>query len=238
MSLVTDIWNQAAGRIGQLESITDEQAEGSTARWCRTYYALARDTTLQAYDWAFARRVMWPATLASTAPSPWGFCLQMPPACLALRGYHQGDLSTGLTVDRMAEPAFIVSEPTGTEATIREVFFADMIYPPLCEPFRVAGETSALGADSRYILTFTEAGFVLFTRRVTDAAQFDPLFTDALCWKLAADLAMAKAGARELRNDALQMYAKALEAAAIASSRQEKLRASRSQDSYGLAAYR
>lgn len=237
MSLVTDIWNAALGRIGQLESITDEQAEGSSARWCRHYYALARDVTLQAYDWSFARRVMWPATLASAAPSPWGYCLQMPPQCLRVMGYHQGDISSGLTVDRMALPAFTVSEPTGTEGVIREVYYADLVDWPQPEPFKVAGTTSALGADSRYLLTMTEGGFVWFTRKVTDAAQFDPMFTDALCWKLAADLAMSKAGARELRNDALQMYQRALEAAAIASSRQERIRASRSQGDY-LAAYR
>lgn len=227
MSLVTDIWNQALGRIGQLESITDEQADGSSARWCRHFYALARDVTLQAYDWSFARRVMWPATLAgTTAPVPWGYCLQMPPGALAIRGYHQGSLAAG-PVDAMAAPAFIVSSPAGT---LREVYYCDLVPEVPSEPFRVAGETSALGADSRYLLTMTEGGFVWFTRRVTDAAQFDPLFTDAVCWKLAADLAMSKAGARELRNDALQMYQRALDAAAIASSRQEKIRTSRGPD--------
>jgi hypothetical protein len=222
VSLVTDIWNQAAGRIGQLENITDEQAEGSTAKWCRHYYYLARDTTLQSYDWGFARRVAWPATLSGqTAPSPWGYCLQMPPGCLMVRGYHEGNVTTSLTIDERAEPAFIVSTAAGLR---RHVYYADLVDFPLSEPFRVAGTTASTGADSRYILTMTEGGFVWFTRKVTDAAQFDPLFTDAVAWKLAGDLAMSKAGSRELRNDCFQMYQRCLEAAAIASSRQEKVR--------------
>jgi hypothetical protein len=137
----------------------------------------------------------------------------------------------------MAEPAFIVSEPAGTEGLIREVYWSSWMDTAPAEPFQVSGETSMLGADIRYILTMTEGGFVRFTRKVTDAAQFDPLFTDAVTWKLAADLAMSKAGARELRNDALQMYQRCLEAAAIASSRQEKVRTIPSAGDL-LAAYR
>jgi hypothetical protein len=237
MSLVTDIWNQAAGRIGQLESITDELAEGATARWCRIYYAQARDATLQAYDWSFARRVTWPATLSGqTAPVPWSYCLQMPAGALAIRGYHCGDIATG-PVDAMAEPAFVVSEATDAGTTLRQAYYLDLVPEVPAEPFRVAGTTSALGADSRYLLTMTEGGFVWYTRKVTDASQFDPLFTDAVAWKLAADLAMSKAGARELRNDALQMYQRVLETAAIASSRQEKRPRNLRQGDY-LAAYR
>jgi hypothetical protein len=235
---VTDIWNQAAGRIGQLENITDEQAEGSTAKWCRHYYALARDVTLQSYDWAFARRAFWAPTLAAYAPHPpWSYCLQLPPGALRVHSYHQGDLSSGATVDRMAETAFVVSEPTGTEGLIREVYWSSWMDTAPAEPFQVSGETSMLGADTRYILTMTEGGFVRFTRKVTDAAQFDPLFTDAVAWKLAGDLAMSKAGSRELRNDCLQMYQRCLEAAAIASSRQEKVRTIPSAGDL-LAAYR
>jgi hypothetical protein len=236
MSLVTDLWNQALGRIGQLESITDENATGSSARWCRHYYAAARDTTLEAFDWPFARRVFWAPTLANTPPPPWGYCLQMPPSCLAIRGYHQGDIATAGTIASGALPAFTVSTASGLRR--REAEWADwMDYLP-DEPFEVAGETSANGADADYVLTMAEGGFFRFTRKVTDAARFKPLFTDALIWKLAADLAMSKAGWSEMRNSALQMYQRALDAAAVAAARQKRIRTSWPNQGDPLVAYR
>jgi hypothetical protein len=47
---------------------------------------------------------------------------------------------------------------------------------------------------SRVILTDYEASYISYTKDVTDARLFDPLFVQALAWLLAVDLAIPLAG--------------------------------------------
>ena len=61
--------------------------------------------------------------------------------------------------------------------------------PPV--PFAVSGAT---------VLTDQVGAVLIYTRRATDPVRFDPLFTDALATKLAADLAMARRLDRLIRD--------------------------------------
>jgi len=59
---------------------------------------------------------------------------------------------------------------------------------------------------------------LIYTRDVTTVADFDPLFTDALCWAMAQDLALALAADRELAVTCAEMFNNALKAARRAGS--------------------
>jgi hypothetical protein len=59
---------------------------------------------------------------------------------------------------------------------------------------------------------------VTYTRDVTAVSDFDPLFTDALCWAMAQDLALALAADRELAVTCAELFNKALIAARRAGS--------------------
>jgi len=68
-----DICNLALGWIGA-NTITGLEDETDEARQCLNNYALARDATLEAYDWSFAMTRFTPA-LSGFTPD-WGFSYQ------------------------------------------------------------------------------------------------------------------------------------------------------------------
>lgn len=69
-----------------------------------------------------------------------------------------------------------------------------------------------VGQDSQGPLIYTDEKNVTveYTVRVTDPGRFDPLFIDALAWKLAADIAPALSRIKGARDDAMRMFAMSL----------------------------
>lgn len=65
-----------------------------------------------------------------------------------------------------------------------------------------------VGRDNigRLIFTDVKDATVEYTKRVDDPAQFDPAFTSALSWLLAAEIAMPLSQVDGLRKQAMQMY--------------------------------
>jgi hypothetical protein len=76
--------------------------------------------------------------------------------------------------------------------------------PPV--PFEVAGD----GSGGRVIYTDLAPATLLYTARVTDLGACDPLFLEALSWKLAAELAMPLASNKTLMDMAQGQYARLL----------------------------
>ncbi len=68
-------------------------------------------------------------------------------------------------------------------------------------PFEVANATTG-----RLIYTDQDEATLKYTKRVTDAAQFDPLFASALAWKLASDVAMSLSRKPEIATLAERAY--------------------------------
>lgn len=213
MPTPVDIWNQALGRIGGLAYLEDEADPSNEARWCRTYYAGLRDALLRRHDWPFARRVFWPGTLTFDAPSPWLYCLEYPPQCAAIRGYHLGSVSTG-SVDPRALPAFVVSSAASVSTAV-----AGSLDPP-SEPFRVAGETDGQGRDTRYVLTQSEGGFIRYTAAVEDLNLWSPDVLQVLVWRLARDVANAMARRDDILKTCEQMAERELQVALVAATRE------------------
>lgn len=70
--------------------------------------------------------------------------------------------------------------------------------------------TYEVGADSdgtgKIIYTNQPEAQLLYVGKITDPNMFDSLFSDALSWRLAAELAMPLSASGDLGNKALQMY--------------------------------
>jgi hypothetical protein len=68
------------------------------------------------------------------------------------------------------------------------------------------------------IVSDNETIALTYIKDTTAVAEFDPLFTDALCWAMAQDLALALAADRELAAMCSDMFSMALKAARRAGS--------------------
>jgi hypothetical protein len=67
MPSITDIANAALSLVGTRSKIAAIDEGSTEANACRTHFAMARDATLRAFDWNFARRI---ATLAELPDPP------------------------------------------------------------------------------------------------------------------------------------------------------------------------
>ena len=75
-------------------------------------------------------------------------------------------------------------------------------------PFAVGGTGS-----QRLIFCDLEDAELEYTARVTNAAQFDPLFADAVAWMLAAEIAAPLSASGDIISMARKMHAQAMHAA-------------------------
>jgi|688.fasta_scaffold33106_2 hypothetical protein len=71
----------------------------------------------------------------------------------------------------------------------------------IAEPFDVGYDSTG-----RMIFTNMKDAAIEYTKRVEDVAQFDPSFSSALAWLLAAEISMPLSAVDALRKQALQMY--------------------------------
>jgi hypothetical protein len=82
-------------------------------------------------------------------------------------------------------------------------------------PFETEGAT---------VLTDLSEATLVYTQRITDSTRFDPLFADALAWRLAMDLALPLKVDRALRSEAAQGYQTAISAAEAAAANEADFR--------------
>lgn len=104
------------------------------------------------------------------------------------------------------------STPAALTGTVPNNF--DYMYTYMPDAVRVNGIVDPLGkntvinfevarnsSDVKVILTDQESAEFFYTARITDSAQFDPEFTMALSYALAAKLAMPLTGERSIMGD-------------------------------------
>ncbi|CAG22446.1 hypothetical protein [Photobacterium profundum] len=86
----TDICNMSLGNIGHAEKIADYELERTpAAKHCRTYYEICVKTTLEDFDWSFARRVSPLALLSGESSRSYKYVYAFPDDCLVVRRINQ-----------------------------------------------------------------------------------------------------------------------------------------------------
>ncbi len=86
-----DIANMALSRIGIkafIDSLTDE---GTEAEACALWYEHARDATLEAFEWAFAKQHATLALITDGERSGWAYAYELPAGCIAPRRLYAGE---------------------------------------------------------------------------------------------------------------------------------------------------
>ena len=91
-------------------------------------------------------------------------------------------------------------------------------------------ETAAFEIRGSTVYTHQPDAVLIYTRRVEDPTQFDPLFVEALSYKLAAELVLAVEADTTLRRLMTQDYQLVMAQAAGADARDGTVRADRDAD--------
>ena len=173
MTSTVEICNLALVRLGvqTINALTEGSAQSIH---CGLLYEPTRDALLRMVPWRFATARQALAILAdATAPAEWSHVYQLPSDCLAARYVEPPDglFAPGETAD---QDVAVVS-PNASAAS----------------KFEVRGRT---------VVTHQPNAVLIYTARIENPIQFDPLFVEALSYKLAADLAMPLQSDREMRN--------------------------------------
>lgn len=182
-----DICNQALAEVGFARPIGDLFEGTPAAIVGLEIYAQTRDEALRAKDWPFARKTA-PLTLIKEAlvppvggwdetqpPPPWRFVYGYPADCIYLR--------------------YLRANPYGYEG-------GDP-FEPVPVRFTIGSDAAAPGsAAAKVILSDLESPLGIYTARVTDPAQWEPLFlaglVKVLATKFSVRLGQVQQGAAEL----------------------------------------
>lgn len=180
----TEIANIALTRLGQ-RPITSLDQNSPTAEACNLHYPLCRDTLLRSYFWRFAitRTALSPST---TAPAfEFSTAFPLPPEFLRL-------VRTSLDIE---SAGYIDRYGYGNAYG----------YTPGSDPYRL--ESVFIDGVPTRCLVCNEASISIeYVAKITDVAQFDPMFTDVLAQFLAAQVAMLITDNAKLAEQMVMIY--------------------------------
>ncbi len=202
MTSTVEICNLALVRLG-VRTINSLAEGSSQSIHCDLLFEPTRDALLRMVPWRFATARQTLAQLTEPAPAEWSYAYQLPSDGLAAR-YVEPAAGVGATVDA-----------TGTSPAIASL-------PNVATPkYEVRG---------RVLLTHQPDAVLIYTARVEDPTQFEPLFVEALACKLAAELAMPLLSDREMRNLMMRDFQIVMSSAMAANNRDAPARIDRAAD--------
>jgi hypothetical protein len=171
-----DIWNRALDRIGETETIEDEDEDRLAAAVCRRHYDDCLGEVLEDFPWPFAKGQAEIAELAGVTRAGWGHVYAVPDDFVAARAILMGGQRIGLTPGESRIPYEVQSND--------------------------AGDGQVLCAD----VDLSDADGFEYTRRIEVVAAFPRLFVSALAFRLAAELALAVRKDAKLADSMLRGY--------------------------------
>ena len=191
----TSICNLALLRLGIAQPIADINDASVTARACRAVYDHCVERMLRERPWPFAIRQVELAIVADQTVGEWFYSYRYP--------------ATFLNIHRL-----VLREATvGGGATI----YTTSTTAPTYYPF-------AIGSDvqGRLIHTNLPSAHAIGTVLVDDVALYDPLFTSALSWMIASEIALSLTKNESIRSFAIESYERAISDAVAAAHNEVK----------------
>lgn len=175
------ICNKALARLGIKVYIddleTDQTEEAETAN---VFYEDVRDACLALHEWPFAmRRVTLAQDGGEAKRDGWLYVFKYPSDCLVARS-----ICPVATVNDPTYDDLYGRQSSSLMNAYRRSIRSDQRIPYAIEAAMVPD------SDGKVILCDLPAPVLFYTSRITDTAQFPPLFTSALAWKLAEEMAL------------------------------------------------
>ena len=170
------ICNKALIRIGvknYIDDLTTDQTEEADA--CNVLYADTRDSLLKQFWWPFATRQAVLAVLANESRQGWVYCYALPNDCLQAQMIWPSGLNQVLYTPVQPSQLFGIWTNPRTPRVDQKI------------PFRIYKQTNT---EDQMLCCDWPTATLIYTSETTDVSQFSALFTDALCWELARDLAV------------------------------------------------
>lgn len=214
MADLIQIANLSLSRIGTRSSIADLAEDSPEARGFNTIYEQARDETLDAVDWGFARARRYLANLGSP-PLDWQYRYAYPSDCLKIRGIYQPlSQQAGMQQNITGALTSISGISGGGNAAAADATLLNTNTPPV--PYESAVDLDAQGNDLKVIYCDQPQALAYFTKRITNTALFPAGFVSALTWACGAQLAIPLTGSTTLMQACLTQWRLMLSEAATA----------------------
>lgn len=201
------IANLSLSRIGTRSSVADLTEDSPEARGFTTIYEQARDETLEAVDWGFARARRYLADLGSP-PLDWQYRYAYPSDCLKIRGIFQP-----LSIDLNSALLGTTPASSGTGA-ISSLNISNAAVPPV--PYETAIDLDTQGNDLKVVYCDQPQALAYYTKRIGNTALFPAGFVSALSWACGAQLAIPLTGSTTLMQACLSQWRLMLSEAATA----------------------
>lgn len=201
------IVNLALGNFGDDRHIEAFNEKSREAGMARQYYDQARQETLEAFNWNFARNRLALALHGDPAPQGWQYRYQRPVDAISLREIWNPSVHVDL-------PGFW----------------------PGALPFSMAGnaipyeELLSLDGETLTICTDWPDAEMIYTKDAQNPALFSPLFITAMAYNLAAKLAMPLTQKAALQQQFEQKFNMMVVKAAASQANQERARPPRDAD--------
>jgi hypothetical protein len=180
----TEICNLALQRVGILQPIANINESSNQARACKAAYTPSLQLMLRERNWPFAQRTVSLALVGENLHPEWFYTYRYP---------------SNYVVIQKVLPASEVS------TTTVNVLTSDRPALPDTYPYMIGSD-----ASGRLLHTDVEDAVVIGAYLNTDTAQFDPMFANALSWRLAHEISLPLSKNREIRNDCFAQYMSAV----------------------------
>lgn len=178
------ICNLALANLGTRNTIQSLNENSTESKACNQWYDIARISTLEGYDWSFAKKRVALAVSSEAAPEGiWAFRYVYPADCLAAR--------------RMQQPSYL-----STPLILTDAF--DASFPdPDAIPFEVEMESDG---ESKSILTDLEDAILVYTFDQENTGLFSKFFSMTLSYGLAYYMAIQLTGRKSFRDDNYALF--------------------------------
>lgn len=163
-------------KAASINSLTEPK---ESARYCKLLYPKARRTVLSDHDWGFARKRQVLA-LRDETYSGWSYAYTFPIDCITARKIQIGEV--GITYE---------TDCQGTCNKTGKVVF------------EIIGTSDK---NTKVLLTNMEDAELVYTADTKNPNMFDPMFEEALAYKLASQLAIPLKGKQSLMTTNYQIY--------------------------------
>lgn len=200
MADLIQIANLALSRIGTRSTVADLGEDSPEARSFNIIYEIARDETLEAMDWGFARCRLYLADLGEP-PVDWAYRYAYPTDCLKMRGILN-PLQSGVVVT--GPGAFGLAAVPGRGGGCGVL------------PYEVAIDLDGQGNDLKVIYCDQPQAQAHYTKRVANTTLFPPGFVAALSWACGAQMAVPLTGNLNLMQACQTMWHQTVATAAAA----------------------
>lgn len=188
-----EICNVALGRIGQgasspIHSIEPNVDDSEAARACARSFPLAMACLMREHAWSWAQGSAMLAASAETVPG-YAYVFHYPDAAATLHAVTPEGID-------------LFSQPVQTWPDFASRY-----------PYRIV---AAASGESKLIATNLSPALAHYTRAITNPTVTDPLFQDALAWRLAKELVLGLRASPQLAQSAESEYQIALSKAVAA----------------------